>query len=280
MTHSGFPRLRQLLIRGLGGLVGVLVVMAMAGSTYQTVSTMLDERVHPAPGRLVDAGGYRLHLNLLRTGQPDRPPGVQPGQPLRRRGHRSAADRGCDTRLLVRPGGDRLERSWSGAARLSKYRRRAPQPAPHSERVRTPHVLAGHSFGGLYVRTFTAYCADEKAYRDARFKDACVAEMGAPKRDAQVRATPGLDNRPLVAIRQAVTSTSAYRRGLWRNRRATGAGSRRTSPLGRTTANTCSWHGTLQTAYAANISEAILRVVDAVRRGSPMGGHKRKAVIE
>src|SRR6266545_7868064 len=39
-------------------------------------------------------------------------------------------------------------------------------------------------------------------------------------------------------------------------------------------------HGTLQTAYAANISEAILRVVDAVRRGSPNGGHKRKAVIE
>src|SRR5205823_5005851 len=62
--------LRQLLIRGLGGLVGVLVVMAMAGSTYQTVSTMLDERVQLALGRLVDAGRYRLHLNCSGQGSP------------------------------------------------------------------------------------------------------------------------------------------------------------------------------------------------------------------
>ena len=94
------------------------------------------------------------------------------------------------------------------------------------------------------------YCADEKAYRDARFMDAYVAEMGAP----QTRC-PG--------ERNAWSGQPAARRNN-----------------GQHLLLDSSRHGTLQTAYAANISEAILRVVDAVRRGSPMADTKRKAVIE
>src|SRR5204862_541618 len=50
-------------------LLTVYALSAVGGS-YQTVRESLDRRTHPAPGRLIDVGGRRLHLNCVGSGSP------------------------------------------------------------------------------------------------------------------------------------------------------------------------------------------------------------------
>src|SRR5262245_26092278 len=58
--------IRRLFI-GLGGLI---LAIAIAGVTYQWLATRRDIAATPPPGRLVDIGGYRLHLWCTGDGAP------------------------------------------------------------------------------------------------------------------------------------------------------------------------------------------------------------------
>src|SRR6187200_2167142 len=49
---------------------GLIVVTAAAGATYQWLATRRDLAATPPPGRLVDIGGYRLHLWCTGDGAP------------------------------------------------------------------------------------------------------------------------------------------------------------------------------------------------------------------
>ena len=53
--------------KALLGLVVVLLALALAGATYQAIATELAERAYPAPGEMVDVGGYSLHINCVGT---------------------------------------------------------------------------------------------------------------------------------------------------------------------------------------------------------------------
>src|SRR5215467_15191730 len=55
--------------RILAGIV-VLLLVATSGVTYQWLATRRDLTATPAPGRLVDVGGYRLHIWCMGSGQP------------------------------------------------------------------------------------------------------------------------------------------------------------------------------------------------------------------
>src|SRR5215212_10683587 len=55
-------RLWQWIRRVLVGLVGLVLVLLLAGMVFQFVMTRIDARRYPAPGELVDMGGYSLHL--------------------------------------------------------------------------------------------------------------------------------------------------------------------------------------------------------------------------
>jgi len=57
-------------MRILVGLSGFLILAAVAGATYQWFATRKDLATTPPPGRLVDVGGYRLHLWCTGTGAP------------------------------------------------------------------------------------------------------------------------------------------------------------------------------------------------------------------
>jgi pimeloyl-ACP methyl ester carboxylesterase len=46
------------------------VVLVLLGAGYQAAATALDHGRYPAPGRLVDVGGYELHLNCQGEGSP------------------------------------------------------------------------------------------------------------------------------------------------------------------------------------------------------------------
>src|SRR6478752_195841 len=114
------------------------------------------------PGQLVDVGGHRLHLNCTGSGSPTVV--LEPG------GGASSSDVAWiapvvarDTTVCVY---DRPGRGWSDAADnpqdgdqiaadLHTLLDRAHIPGPY--------VLAGHSFGGLYVLSFAAQFPDQVA---------------------------------------------------------------------------------------------------------------------
>jgi pimeloyl-ACP methyl ester carboxylesterase len=118
------------------------------------------------------------------------------------------------------------------------------------------------------------YCAQERMYRNARFIDAYLAEMGAPEREAQVRGAPALGDRPLIVL----TASDHSDQGLpprfvaqferdWRQLQddlaALSSNSEHLVVEG-------SRHGTLQTTYAPVTSDAIRRVVHASRTGQAL----------
>ena len=154
-----FLRVRRQLRSRIGRwlLYPVLAVLMIAsiGGGYQTVRESLDARAYPPPGQLIDVGGRRLHLHCTDSGSPTVV--LEPG------GGASSTDFAWvtpavarDTRVCVY---DRAGRGWSDAtdglqdganiaADLHTLLERAQVPGPY--------VLAGHSFGGLYVQSFAA----------------------------------------------------------------------------------------------------------------------------
>ena len=151
-------RVRWLLVYPV---VATLAIAAVGGG-YETVREALDARAYPPPGQLVDVGGHRLHLHCTGSGSPTVI--LEPG------GGASSSDMAWvapavaqHTRVCVY---DRAGRGWSDpvdgpqdgaaiAADLHTLLQRA--------RVPGPYVLAGHSFGGLYVQIFAAQFPDQVA---------------------------------------------------------------------------------------------------------------------
>ncbi len=136
-------------------LYPVLAVLAVAsvGGGYETVREKADSTAYPMPGQLIDVGGHRLHLNCTGSGSPTVV--LQPGG-----GDFSsvmawiAPAVAADTRVCVY---DRPDRGWSDPAD-------SPQDATQIAidlhtllqrgNVPGPYVLAGHSFGGLYILAY------------------------------------------------------------------------------------------------------------------------------
>jgi hypothetical protein len=150
----------------IGRLLLYLVLAALGiaavGGGYQTVRESLDARAYPPPGQLIDVGGHRLHLYCTGSGSPAVV--LEPGHGA------SSSDFGWiapavarDTTVCVY---DRAGRGWSDAAD-------GPQDGAHiaadlhtllaRAHVPGPYVLAGHSFGGLYVQSFAAQFPDQVA---------------------------------------------------------------------------------------------------------------------
>ena len=147
------------ILAALGGLIGIA---AVAGASYQWLSTRRDLAQTPAPGRLVDIGGRRLHIWCNGAGTPTVILETGLGG--------SSADWG-----FVQP-------EVSGFTQVCSYDRAGmgysdPGPSPRTTRqitselaqlldragITEPVVLVGASIGGLAVRVF----ASERAERVA-----------------------------------------------------------------------------------------------------------------
>ena len=156
---------RQLQSRGGRWLLyPVIVVLALAsiGGGYQTLGEAADAEAYPMPGRLIDVGGHRLHLSCTGAGAPTVV--LEPGA-----GGMSsslgwiAPAVARDTRVCVY---DRAGRGWSEPADSAQDGAQIATDLHtllQRGHVPGPYVLAGHSFGGLYVLTFTARYPDEVA---------------------------------------------------------------------------------------------------------------------
>lgn len=73
-NFTGSSESSRMLTRALRYLLAAecafLVLAAMTGFVYQSVSVSRERRLYHPPGRLIDLGGYRLHLYCLGEGSP------------------------------------------------------------------------------------------------------------------------------------------------------------------------------------------------------------------
>lgn len=150
-----------LLARAVGGaaggtlaLVGVAGASVLALASFRHLRTLRRARLaHPPPGRMIDLGGYRVHVLAEGLARDDRPPvvwfagGHASGLAIHHL-HRAFRD---ETRsiLIDRPG-----TGWSDTGPFPRTTaREADEVVLALERAgeRGPFVWAGHSFGGLLV---------------------------------------------------------------------------------------------------------------------------------
>jgi pimeloyl-ACP methyl ester carboxylesterase len=201
-------QLRSRSARWLLNLVVGVLALASIGGGYETLREAADAKAYPVPGRLIDVGGHRLHLSCTGSGSPTVV--LEPGA-----GGMSSTlgwivpAVARDTRVCVY---DRAGRGWSEPASTA-------QDGAHIAtdlhtllqrgHVPGPYVLAGHSFGGLYVLTFAARYPDEVA-------GMVLIDSTAPASGGPGVASPGDRTSYDVTGRVSVLASSSARLGLGR----------------------------------------------------------------
>jgi pimeloyl-ACP methyl ester carboxylesterase len=170
--------------RGLGVVLALSVALALTGAGYEALASRGDAQAYPPPGRLVDVGGYRLHIQCVGTGSPtvvlDAGLGgmsldwnlVQTGM-------------GQTTQVCAF---DRAGMGWSEPGPQPRTPERIARDLHtllHNAGIAGPYVLVGHSVGGKNVRMFAMQYPDEVAGMvlvDARSEsvDSPTAAAAAP----------------------------------------------------------------------------------------------------
>jgi pimeloyl-ACP methyl ester carboxylesterase len=142
--HNGFGRLAL----GLGLLLAALLAIASLRHLFKLAGA---RRTHPAPGQMIDLGGYRVHLLAEGAVRDGRPPvvwfagGHASGYSIH---HLHRAFRSETRSILI----DRPGTGWSDAGPFPRTTaREAEEMVLALERAgeKGPFVWAGHSFGGL-----------------------------------------------------------------------------------------------------------------------------------
>jgi pimeloyl-ACP methyl ester carboxylesterase len=141
--------------------IGLAAVLVLCGVMYQTLGLRSDQRRFPAPGRLIDIGGHRLHLYEVGSG-----PSV-------------ILESGISASSL---NWRRVQNELAQIARVFSYDRSGlgwsdlcDQPCTptalarqlhalvHAAKIPAPYILVGHSFGGLILRAFATEFGSETA---------------------------------------------------------------------------------------------------------------------
>lgn len=153
-------RPRRWLKYGLLGLLGVIVILLVAGVVYQAFGSASDARRYQPPGQLVSVGDYRLHLNCVGEGSPTVILEALSGgmsaywawiQP----------EVAKTTRVCAY---DRAGRGWSDPGATPRDLWGTAEDLYNllqNAGIEGPYVLVGHSIGGLYVRAFADQHPDE-----------------------------------------------------------------------------------------------------------------------
>ncbi len=140
----------------------VLVILATATAVSGSIAKSNLAKQHPAPGQLVDVGGYKLHINCIGQGSPTvllegglgeyslTWAHVQPGIAQ-------------NTRVCA------YDRAGYGWSEVSPDPRTAVNEVEELHRllvnanIQGPYLLVGHSLGGMLVRMYAKNYPDEVA---------------------------------------------------------------------------------------------------------------------
>ena len=137
-----------------------LFAIICVGTVYQRIATKLDEKRFPPEGKLIDIGGYRLHLHGMGQGT-----------------YSVVLESGCSLNslewTLVQPEIAKFARVYSydraglGCSDMSPHPRTSRQMVEElhtlleQEQAPKPYILVGHSLGGVNVRLFAHRYPDE-----------------------------------------------------------------------------------------------------------------------
>ena len=143
-------------------LVIALLVLAIVGAIYQTIATARAERAHPPPGKMIDVGDHRMHIDCVGQGCPtvvlDTALGAMSASWVRVQQEVSGTTRVCAY--------DRAGMGWSQSGpepRDAKQVAGELHALLEGAGIDGPYVLVGHSFGGLYMQTYAARYPEEVA---------------------------------------------------------------------------------------------------------------------
>ena len=140
-------------IKRVIGVSALAVTTAgMASAIYQAVAETTDRRRQRPPGRLVDAGGHRLHIMCAGGGSPS-------VVIITALGASCLEWLEVQQRLAQKTAVcvyDRSGTGWSDPppTRTGAYMARELHTLLHNASVAPPYVLVGHSLGGLVTRIF------------------------------------------------------------------------------------------------------------------------------
>ncbi|CAH1191320.1 Putative aminoacrylate hydrolase RutD [Paenibacillus sp. JJ-223] len=137
----------------------VLVVIG-AGFLYEWYASSQAKDDFPPPGKLVEAGGYKLHIHKQGNGSPTII--MEAGS-----GETSLSWRDIPSELARHATVltyDRAGYAWSEAAPTERTGANIVQElhlALQNEGIDGPYVMVGHSLGGMYARLFTQMYSNE-----------------------------------------------------------------------------------------------------------------------
>jgi pimeloyl-ACP methyl ester carboxylesterase len=160
-NQSGKPPIFWKWTKRIGlGLVGTVALLALSGALYQGISDKLDAKKYPPIGKLVDVGGYNIHLYTTGSGGPS---------------VILDAGMGCSALgwSLVQPkvaeftqvtALDRAGNGWSDESPLERTSENIImefRTALKKANIPAPYVLVGHSFGGMNAQLWASLYPDE-----------------------------------------------------------------------------------------------------------------------
>lgn len=138
------------------------LIALLLGALYQALGTRRDGKRFPAPGRLLDIGGYRLHL--LESGSSDLTIVLEAGLMS------TVLSWSTLQRELVKSyrvvSYDRAGLGWSDLGPMPRTADRIVDELHtllQQAGIAPPYLLVGHSFGGLTMPLFAARFPDETA---------------------------------------------------------------------------------------------------------------------
>ncbi|MHA6531331.1 alpha/beta fold hydrolase [Paenibacillus sp. BAC0078] len=152
--------LKRRIKRTLLTLLGAIVLILTSGFCYEWIASKQAAQDYPPPGKLVDVGGYRLHINQAGYGSPTII--LEAGS-----GETSLSWRDIPQELAkfaTVVSYDRAGYAWSEAAtreRTGSNIVKELHDALNHEGIKGPYLLVGHSLGGMYVRLFAQTYPDE-----------------------------------------------------------------------------------------------------------------------
>ncbi|MBP6870349.1 alpha/beta hydrolase [Candidatus Babeliales bacterium] len=148
----------------LKGIGITIVVLVGLGLSYQYIATKLDQQKYPAVGKMVDIGGYKLHM--IDSGKNYKGPVIV-----------MDGGAGCNALdwALVQPEiakfarvitYDRAGYGWSDASPLERTSENIVEELRtmlKNAGIQGPYILVGHSFGGFNMQLFAAKYPGEVA---------------------------------------------------------------------------------------------------------------------
>ncbi|GIO84159.1 hypothetical protein J25TS5_10910 [Paenibacillus faecis] len=142
-------------------IVVALIGLAIgSGFAYEAIASKQAAKNFPPPGKLVDAGGYKLHIVKAGTGSPTIL--LEAGSGETSLSWRQIPDELAKDATVVTY--DRAGYAWSEPAateRTGENIVRELHTALDNEGIHGPYLLVGHSLGGMYARLFAETYRDE-----------------------------------------------------------------------------------------------------------------------